>query len=134
MYAGKITDSMRKTIDATNYRREKQMKFNIENNITPRQIVKPTREIIGYEFRSGKTDARNYSGGADHTDVAADPVVQYMSADALKKPFRLQKNKWKLPQNNSDFIEAARLRDEMYSVAGIAEGEGEKERLRDCRD
>ena len=49
MYADKITDSMRKTIESTNYRREKQLKYNEENNITPQQIVKPTREIIGYK-------------------------------------------------------------------------------------
>jgi excinuclease ABC subunit B len=128
MYAGKITDSMRKTIEATDYRREKQMKFNIENNITPRQIVKPTREIIGYEFRSGKTDAHNYSGGADHTDVAADPVVQYMSADALKKTIQATKKQMEAAAKQLDFIEAARLRDEMYRLQELLK---EKERKRD---
>ena len=54
MYADKITKSMQKTIDSTNYRREKQLKYNQENNITPTQIVKPTREIIGYKYRSDK--------------------------------------------------------------------------------
>ena len=54
MYADKMTNSMQRTIDATNYRREKQLSYNTENNIIPTAIIKPTREIIGYEFRSGK--------------------------------------------------------------------------------
>ena len=48
MYADKITNSMQRTIDSTNYRREKQMKYNIENDITPTQIIKASREIAGY--------------------------------------------------------------------------------------
>jgi len=116
MYAAKITDSMQKTIDATNYRREKQMKYNIEHKITPRQIVKPTREIIGYEFRSGKMDIRTYSGGDDHPDVAADPVVQYMTADALKKAIASTKKQMEAAAKQLDFLEAASLRDEMYRL------------------
>jgi excinuclease ABC subunit B len=85
MYADKITESMRKTIEATDYRREKQLKYNQDNHITPTQIIKPTREIIGYEYRSDKADARSYTGGAEHVDVAADPVVQYMTPQALEK-------------------------------------------------
>ena len=54
MYADKITNSMQRTIDSTNYRREKQLKYNEENNITPTQIIKPMREIIGYQYRSDK--------------------------------------------------------------------------------
>ncbi|MBT6765451.1 MAG: excinuclease ABC subunit UvrB, partial [Prolixibacteraceae bacterium] len=83
MYADKITNSMQKTIDSTNYRREKQLKYNTENNITPTQIIKPTREIIGYEYRSDSQ--QDYEGGTALPDVAADPVVQYMSVDGLEK-------------------------------------------------
>ncbi len=125
MYAAKITDSMQKTIDATNYRREKQMKYNIEHKITPRQIVKPTREIIGYEFRSGKMDIRTYSGGDDHPDVAADPVVQYMTADALKKAIASTKKQMEAAAKQLDFLEAASLRDEMYRLQELLR---EKER------
>lgn len=114
MYADKITDSMRKTIDSTNYRREKQTKFNIENNITPTQIVKPTREIIGYEFRSGKQPA--YSGGMEVPDVAADPVVQYMSVEGLEKTIEKTKKQMQAAAKELDFIEAARLRDEMFAL------------------
>jgi excinuclease ABC subunit B len=116
MYAAKITDSMQKTIDATNYRREKQMKYNIEHKITPRQIVKPTREIIGYEFRSDKMDIRTYPDGDDHPDVAADPVVQYMTADALKRAIASTKKQMEAAAKQLDFLEAASLRDEMYRL------------------
>ncbi|MGQ8335834.1 excinuclease ABC subunit UvrB [Sunxiuqinia sp. A32] len=117
MYADKITNSMQKTIDSTNYRRERQLKYNEENGITPQAIVKPTREIIGYEYRSNKQEA--YSGGADHPDVAADPVVQYMSVDALEKAIIKTKKEMQAAAKDLDFIEAARLRDEMYRLQEI---------------
>jgi excinuclease ABC subunit B len=116
MYASKVTESMQKTINATNYRREKQLKYNELNNITPRQIIKPTREIIGFEYRSDKSDAFSYSGGAGHADVAADPVVQYMTPAALEKTILATKKEMQAAAKKLDFIEAARLRDEMYRL------------------
>ena len=117
MYADKITNSMQRTIDSTNYRREKQMKYNIENNITPTQIVKPTREIIGYEYRSDKQQP--YSGGLGQPDIAADPVVQYMSAEGLEKAIEQTKKQMKAAAKELDFIEAARLRDEMFALQNL---------------
>ncbi len=118
MYADKITDSMQKTIDSTNYRREKQLKYNEDNSITPTQIVKPTREIIGYEYRSSK-EPQQYDGGIEKVDVAADPVVQYMSVDALEKTIEKTKKQMQSAAKELDFIEAARLRDEMYRLQEI---------------
>ncbi len=117
MYADKITKSMQKTIDSTNYRREKQLKYNQENNITPTQIVKPTREIIGYKYRSDKQT--EYSGGMGHSDIAADPVIQYMSAEGLEKAIEKTKKQMKVAAKQLDFIEAARLRDEMFALQNI---------------
>jgi excinuclease ABC subunit B len=117
MYADKITQSMQKTIDSTNYRREKQLKYNEENGITPTAIVKPTREIIGYAYRDDKQKA--YSGGAGHPDIAADPVVQYMSIDGLEKAIAKTKKEMQKASKELDFIEAARLRDEMYRLQEI---------------
>ena len=114
MYADKITNSMQRTIDSTNYRREKQLKYNEENNITPTQIIKPTREIIGYEFRSDK--APGYSNGDGLPDVAADPVIQFMSIDGLEKTIDKTKKQMKAAAKELDFIEAARLRDEMFAL------------------
>lgn len=117
MYADKITNSMQKTIDSTNYRREKQLKYNEENNITPTQIVKPTREIIGYKYRSDKQE--EYSGGMGVPDIAADPVIQYMSIDALEKTIEQTQKLMKAAAKELDFIEAARLRDEMFALQNI---------------
>ena len=119
MYADKITDSMQRTIDSTNYRREKQLKYNEENNIVPTQIIKPTREIIGYEYRSGKKP--DEYADAIQPDVAADPVVQYMTPDALEKTIAKTKKQMKAAAKELDFIEAARLRDEMFALEKLLE-------------
>lgn len=120
MYADKITNSMQKTIDSTNYRREKQLKYNEENNITPTQIVKPTREIIGYEYRSGK-QGQAYSGGMEKPDIAADPVVQYMSTAGLEKAIANTKKQMQAAARELDFITAAQIRDEMYRLRELLE-------------
>jgi excinuclease ABC subunit B len=125
MYADKITDSMQRTIDATNYRREKQLKFNEENNITPTQIVKPMREIIGYQYRSDKQPA--YSGGMGQPDIAADPVVQYMSIDGLEKAIDKTQKQMKAAAKELDFIEAARLRDEMFALQKLLQEKKQKQ-------
>lgn len=117
MYADKITDSMQKTIDSTNYRRAKQMRFNEENGITPQPIVKATREIIGYEYRSNKQQA--YQQEERPLDVAADPVVAHMSKPALEKTIAKTKKEMEAAAKELDFIEAARLRDEMYRLQEI---------------
>lgn len=110
MYADKITDSMQRTIDSTNYRRAKQLKYNEEHGKTPQPIIKPSREIIGYEYRSSK----GYAEGTDSTTIAADPVVEMMSAPALEKAIAKVKKEMQKAAKELDFIEAARLRDEMY--------------------
>ncbi|MDX1285525.1 MAG: excinuclease ABC subunit UvrB, partial [Draconibacterium sp.] len=124
MYADKITDSMQKTIDSTNYRREKQLKYNEENNITPKQIIKPTREIIGYEYRSDKQP--EYEGGMGQPDIAADPVVQYMSVDGLEKAIEKTKKQMQAAAKELDFIEAARLRDEMFALQNLVQERKQK--------
>jgi excinuclease ABC subunit B len=119
MYADKITNSMQRTIDSTNYRREKQMKYNIENNITPTQIVKASREIVGYASAGMKV--KGYSGD-EPTNLAADPVVQYMSVPALEKAITKIKKEMEAAAKELDFYEAARLRDEMFRYQEILKG------------
>ncbi|MFV0268354.1 MAG: UvrB/UvrC motif-containing protein, partial [Draconibacterium sp.] len=85
--------------------------------ITPRAIVKPTREIIGYEYRSDKQP--QYDGGMGQPDIAADPVVQYMSIDGLEKAIDKTQKQMKAAAKELDFIEAARLRDEMFALQNI---------------
>ncbi|MBV5314347.1 MAG: excinuclease ABC subunit UvrB [Prolixibacteraceae bacterium] len=119
MYADKVTNSMQKTIDSTNYRRAKQLKYNIENNITPTQIVKASREIVGYGSVGMKVKAY---GGDEPTNLAADPVVQYMSAPALEKAIAKLKKDMEAAAKELDFYEAARLRDEMFRYQEILKG------------
>ena len=110
MYADKVTDSMQRTIDSTNYRRSKQIQFNKDNGIIPQQIIKPTREIIGYEYRGDK----EYGKEKSVVDMVADPVIQYMTVPALQKAIAKTKKEMETAAKELDFIEAARLRDEMY--------------------
>jgi len=116
MYADKITNSMKRTIDSTNHRREKQMKYNIENDITPTQIIKASREIVGYASIGMKV--KGYSGD-EPTNLAADPVVQYMSVPALEKAIIKLKKDMETAAKILDFYEAARLRDEMFRYQEI---------------
>jgi len=119
MYADKITNSMKRTIDSTNYRREKQMKYNMANDITPTQIIKASREIVGYASIGMKV--KGYSGD-EPTNLAADPVVQYMAAPALEKAISKLKKDMEAAAKELDFYEAARLRDEMFRYQEILKG------------
>jgi excinuclease ABC subunit B len=121
MYADKITNSMQRTIDSTNYRREKQLKYNMENDITPTAIIKASREIAGYSSIGMKVKAKAYSGD-DPTNLAADPVVQYMSIPALEKAITKLKKEMEAAAKELDFYEAARLRDEMFKYQEILKG------------
>lgn len=118
MYADKITDSMQRTIDTANHRRTKQNDFNVANGITPTQIIKATREIIGLEYRPDKAIRGAYIA-PENLDVAADPVVKYMTVDALEKTILNTKKEMEKAAKELDFIEAARLRDEMYRLQEI---------------
>ncbi len=117
MYADIITGSMKRTIDETNRRREKQLKYNEENNITPKQIIKAMTPIMGAPKTQGQ-QSLSYSG-PERTDLAADPVVKYMSVDALKKTIENTRKAMEKAAKQLDFIEAARLRDEMYDLQKI---------------
>ena len=113
MYADKITNSMQKTIDSTNYRRTRQMQYNKEHGITPQAIIKPNREIIGYESRKKKQAGKEENA---RLSIAADPVVQYMGKEALEKAIKKTKKEMEAAARELDFIEAAQLRDEMYRL------------------
>ncbi len=114
MYADKITDSMQKTIDETNRRREKQLRYNREMDITPKQIVKTGESIMsGIQLKTGK---KAYAGREDTINIAADPVVQYMNKHALDKTIEKTKKSMEEAAKKLDFIEAARYRDELTAL------------------
>lgn len=117
MYADKITDSMKRTIDETNRRREKQIAYNLANGITPKTVIKNKDEILKQTSVAdilGKTE--HYYIEPEEADVAADPVVQYMTKDQLNKAIAETEKRMKKAAKELDFMEAARLRDEMYAL------------------
>jgi excinuclease ABC subunit B len=114
MYADTITDSMRQTIDETARRREKQIRYNAEHGITPQQVSKSNRAILGGELI--RPDI-NYSAGADMAlPLAADPVLQQMDSVQLDKAIAYARNKMELAAKELDFVAAACFRDEMYML------------------
>jgi excinuclease ABC subunit B len=117
MYADKITKSMQKTIDETNRRREKQLKYNEENHITPTQIKKE----LGKIHLSDKHKQEKEYSSAEKVSIAADPVVQYMNKEALEKAVKNAEKKMYKAADNLDFTEAARLRDEISELKKLAD-------------
>jgi excinuclease ABC subunit B len=114
MYADKITGSMQRAIDQTNHRREKQLKYNAENNIIPTQIKKSVSSILGEKVPDEPENKKLYS--VESTGIAAEPVVKYMNGESLEKLIDITRKAMKKAAKELDFIEAARLRDEMYEL------------------
>ena len=118
MYADKITDSMQQTIDETNRRREKQLAYNAEHNIVPTQIVR-TRESILVQTKVADSrqtvEPKIYTEKSD-VGVAADPVVQYMNKDQLNALILSTRKAMEKAARELNFMEAARLRDEMFQL------------------
>lgn len=118
MYADTITKSMQRTIDETNRRREKQLKYNADNGITPQQVIKSNRTILTGE----KLKKQPYAYvEPEEFNIAADPVVQYMSKDALDKAITKAKRQMETAAKELDFVTAARYRDEMYALQKLKE-------------
>lgn len=117
-YADKITASMRMTMDETARRREKQMAYNTANGITPRGIIKSKEEIMGQtavlDIRGKKESKQKYYVEPEDFNMVADPVVEYLSADKLDKLIQETRKKMEKAARELDFMEAARLRDEMF--------------------
>ena len=117
-YADKITASMRMTMDETARRREKQLAYNEANGITPRGIIKTKEEIMGQtavlDIRGKKESKQKYYVEPEDTSMVADPVVEYLSAEKLQKLIQETKKKMEKSARELDFMEAARLRDEMF--------------------
>ncbi len=120
MYADKITDSMQKTIDETNRKREKQLQYNEENNITPEQIKKSVESIHG---QTSVADTRTKASQAyiekEEVDIAADPVIQYMGKEQLQKAMNNTRRQMEKAAKALDFVEAAKLRDEMFALEKV---------------
>jgi excinuclease ABC subunit B len=122
MYADKITDSMQRMINETNRRREKQLAYNIANNITPAQIVKTTYDILG---QTAVVDAQSHPSKTyfekETVDIAADPVIPYLPKEKLQKLVAKSRKSMEAAVKELDFLEAARLRDEIAALEKLLE-------------
>jgi len=120
MYADKITDSMQKTIDETNRRREKQLAYNEANGIVPQQIKKALKMSVfgggeGKEFTKVPKAYVEPTG----TNIAADPIVQYMNRPQLEKNIEKVKKQMRDAAKKLEFLEAAQYRDELIKLEDL---------------
>ena len=114
MYADKMTESMKRMMNETNRRREKQIRYNEINNISPTQIMKSTHEILGQTaVANGKSHPPAAYIEKDYTDIAADPLIQYLSKEKLQKYIGKNLKAMEEAVKGLDFLEAARLRDQL---------------------
>lgn len=118
MYADRITGSMEKAISETNRRREIQMEYNEKHGITPMTILRSHDSIMGQTSIADSRPAtgKQYYVEPDELRLAADPVVQYMGKNDLEQIIKETQNKMEKAAKELDFMEAARLRDELFQL------------------
>jgi excinuclease ABC subunit B len=117
MYADRVTDSMQRTIDETNRRREKQIAYNTLHGVTPTTVRKNKDEILKQtSVADAKPENVHYYVEPEEFNLAADPVIQYMSKEQLKKAADETQKRMQKASKNMDFMEAARLRDELFAL------------------
>jgi excinuclease ABC subunit B len=120
LYADRLTPSMQKMMDETNRRRSIQIAYNEKNSIVPTTVFKSREEIMKQssvlEIKGGKIQ---YEEDDNKITVAADPVVQYMSKEQLKKAVEEAKRLMKKAAKDTDFMSAAQYRDEMFALKNI---------------
>ena len=116
-YADKVTDSMQRTIDETNRRREIQTNYNVEHDITPQTVFKSREEILSsksiLDIRGSGNQA--YIEPEELSNVA-DPVVEYASQEQLEVMIKETERKMRAHAKELDFIAAAKFRDELFAL------------------
>ena len=123
-YADKITESMQRTIDETNRRREKQIAYNLEHNITPRTVSKSKEQVMA---QTSVLDIKGYDPESPYATEeiitrAAEQEAEYTTIPQLEKAIQKTKKEMEKAARDMDFMEAARLRDEMYGMQKKLEG------------
>jgi excinuclease ABC subunit B len=120
-YADKMTESMQRTIDETSRRREKQLKYNVAHGITPRTILKSRQDVFastsvldikGFDERNPYAIA----GDQDLITVAAEEEAEYKTIPQMEKAITKIKKEMEKAARDLDFMEAARLRDNMFAL------------------
>ena len=125
MYADRITESMTLTIEETNRRRDKQLAYNAKHGITPRQIKKTLSNALAAQ--TGQSEPvrkvpKAYTEDTAAVSSAADPIVEYMSHDQLKKSIERTRRLMQQAAKALNFIEAAQYRDELLKLEKLLEG------------
>lgn len=124
-YADTMTESMQRTIDETSRRREKQIAYNIEHGITPKTVKKSIEQIMG---QTAVLDIRGYDEHnplaqvADTGNVLAEEQETYRTIPQMEKAIAQTKKQMEKAAKDMDFMEAARLRDEMFRLQRELEG------------
>jgi excinuclease ABC subunit B len=122
MYADRITGSMQQAIDETNRRRSIQQEYNIKNNITPYTVTKSKDAILEQtSVADSKKTAKNYYEAPEEKNLAADPIISYMSKPELEKMVKKTRKQMEDAAKELDFAEAARLRDEFFALKKLLE-------------
>lgn len=124
MYADSVTESMRKTIDETLRRREKQLEYNAQHHITPTQIKRSIKEILpttknismSANIANEKMKAQKYNIQSEEIPMAADPIVLKMTKEQLEKSIQNTTALMKEAAKNLDFLQAAQYRDEILRL------------------
>ena len=117
MYADTITASMQLTIDETNRRREKQMRYNEQHHITPKQIIKNlTFSNLKKEDRADIKELKRTVPELQNITMAADPIVERMTRPQLEKSIAETTRLMKEAAKNLDFLQAAQYRDEIIKL------------------
>jgi excinuclease ABC subunit B len=124
MYADSVTDSMDKAISETNRRRSIQIAYNEKHGITPKTVLKSHDAILQQTkvADSKKGGEKKYYVEPEEVSVAADPVTQMMSKDEIRKLADRTKKSMEKAAKELDFMEAARLRDELKALQVLLEG------------
>ncbi|UZR94004.1 excinuclease ABC subunit UvrB [Chondrinema litorale] len=117
MYADKITDSMQRAMEETDRRRSKQIAYNKANNISPKTVIKTKDSILNQtKVADSKKTVKNYQVEKEEPLLAAESSVEYLKTDDIEKLIQQTKKKMEKAAKELDFIEAARLRDEMFEL------------------
>src|SRR6185312_13687519 len=126
-YADKMTESMQRTIDETSRRRQKQIEYNEEHSITPRTILKSRQQVFA---QTSVLDIKGYdeknpyaiAGDQDLVTIAAEEEVEYKTIPQMEKAVSRIKKDMERAARDLDFMEAARLRDQMFSMQNKLKG------------
>jgi excinuclease ABC subunit B len=117
-YADKMTDSMKRTIDETDRRREKQLAYNQKYGIIPRQAIKNSISLVA-EKQQSTVATSMHAYIEPEPSIAADPVVQYMNRSQLEKAIERTRKQMGEAAKKLDFIEAAQYRDELLKLQDL---------------